>query len=321
MKKQLILILLLLLSQPGFSQKKTAAKGHKIDISDTVTINDIRQFLSIKSNNSELPVLLFLHGGPGTSLIAAAEGFTDKLKEEFIVVNWDQRQTGETLQLNASDQPLSTALIQSDALRVTEYLLQKFKRKKLYLVSHSWGSVPGFSIAAKHPELLHAYIAISPIIDQDKAATLTIEAIQDWAKQQHNQLAAQEIGKIRVPFETKEDLFYFQKWLFIKNGVDFAQKEDFRTNYYKWMDIWFPTWKESVAQNMFQSLKQLKCPVYFIEGNADQYKSHELVKDYYTFIKAPKKGFYWMEKSGHTVFNTEPEKLQQTIIGIKKETK
>jgi len=38
------------------------------------------------------------------------------------------------------------------------------------------------------------------------------------------------------------------------------------------------------------------------------------VKNYYHYIKAPKKGFYWFTKSGHTIFNTEPEKIQSVII-------
>ncbi|WP_316751935.1 hypothetical protein [Pedobacter gandavensis] len=36
--------------------------------------------------------------------------------------------------------------------------------------------------------------------------------------------------------------------------------------------------------------------------------------DYYKALKAPKKAMFWFEKSGHTVFNSEPEKLQQVII-------
>ena len=38
----------------------------------------------------------------GTSLVAVSEKFTDKLKDEFVVINWDQRETGETLKLNST---------------------------------------------------------------------------------------------------------------------------------------------------------------------------------------------------------------------------
>ncbi|WP_199724386.1 alpha/beta fold hydrolase [Taibaiella sp. KBW10] len=320
MKHFFSLLLILFIPFMAISQKRLPQKSAIIDTSDVVTINGIRHYLSIKGKDSGKPILFFLHGGPGTSMIETSETFSDQLRNAFIVINWDQRQTGATLQLNASVQPLSTSLLKDDANQMLAYILKKYKRKKLYLVSHSWGSVLGFDIAQKHPELLYAYIAISPIIDQDKAGQLTIDMLQDWAKSEHNVLAQEEIEKVKVPFETKEDLFYSQKWLFIKNGVDFAQKEDFKTNYYKWMNVWFPTWKESVTLNMFRSLSSVDCPIYFIEGNADQYKMHDLVKEYYAFIKAPKKGFYWMTKSGHTVFNTEPEKLQQTIIDIKKAT-
>lgn len=61
----------------------------------------------------------------------------------------------------------------------------------------------------------------------------------------------------------------------------------------------------------FDTLPEINTPVYFIEGNGDKQKSHYLVEDYYKFVKAPKKGMFWMKKSGHTIFNTEPDKLQK----------
>lgn len=75
-----------------------------------------------------------------------------------MVVQWDQRQTGETLKLNSSPEKLSLGLLQNDTEELINYLLQRFNRKKLFLVSHSFGSMLGFDFAAKHPESIYAYI-------------------------------------------------------------------------------------------------------------------------------------------------------------------
>lgn len=309
MKKIFVMTVLVLAASIG--RGETLAK---IDTTEIISIGGVKQFISIKGRNKDNPVLLFLHGGPGSSMVEAADKFTDKLQDEFVVVQWDQRETGQTLKLNASPEKLTVKLLQNDTYEVIKLLLKKFNHKKLYLVSHSWGSVLAFNMVDKHPELLSAYIAISPIIDQVKSAQLTEQTLKEWALKDNNELALKELNLVKIPFEKEEDLFYSQKWLFIRNGVEFAKKDDFRSKYYAWMSVWFPVWKESTGNNLFKSLPVVNCPVYFIEGNADGLSAHTIVEDYYKFLKAPKKDFFWFSHSGHTVFNTEPEKLQEVII-------
>lgn len=285
-----------------------------IDTTEIVEIGGIKQFIKLQGVDRTKPLLLFLHGGPGTSLIPVADTFTAKLKERFVVVQWDQRETGETLKLNHSTETLSLGLFQKDTDELINYLLQKFSRKKLFLVSHSFGSMLGFNFADQHPELLYAYISISGIVDQRQSERLTLEMLNKWARETNNDIAIKELALVKLPFENEDDLFYSQKWLFIHNGVDFAKEDGFKTKYHDWLAVWFPMWKKAVTNNLFKTLPVLKCPVYFIEGNGDKQQSHYIVEDYYKFLKAPKKAMFWFEKSGHTVFNSEPDKLQQVII-------
>lgn len=292
--------------------KKTATI--KIDTTEVVPIGGIKQFIKLQGTDETKPLLLFLHGGPGTSLIPVADTFTNKLKEHFVVIQWDQREAGETLKLNHSPEKLSLRLLQKDTDEIIQYLLKKFNRKKLFLVSHSFGSMLGFNVAEKHPELLYAYIPISAIVDQRKSEKLTMEMLNKWAKETNNDVAVKELALVKIPFENPDDLFYSQKWLFIHNGVDFAKEDGFKAKYHDWLAIWFPMWKQAVTNNLFKTLTKVNCPVYFIEGNGDQQQSHYLVEDYYKLLKAPKKDLFWFEKSGHTVFNSEPDKLQQVII-------
>lgn len=314
MRKALLVLTICLITFICNGQTAQKVENYKIDTSIIVNIGGIKQFVNIKSTNRNNPILLFLHGGPGTSLIPVADKFTDKLKDNFVVVQWDQRQTGQTLNLNPSPEKLTAELLQKDTYQLIQYLLKEFNQKKLYLCSHSWGSVLGFNIADKHPELLYAYIPISPIIDQNKSSQLTMDLLNKWAQENNNTIAIKELKSVKLPFETEDDLFYSQKWLFIHNGVDFAQKPEFKTNYYKWLAVWFPMWKQSVQNNLFKTLPAINCPIYFFEGNGDKQASHYIVEDYFKFLKAPQKKMFWFEKSGHTVYNSEPEKIQQIMI-------
>lgn len=319
--KKIVFIFLLLLGFYARSQKtENKISKTKIDTTEVVLLGEIKQFISIKGNNIKNPILLLIHGGPGSSLIPANEKFTERLLNDFTIVNWDQRATGETAKLNSPTTALNTALIKKDAIELITYLLKKFAQEKLFLVSHSWGSVIGFDVAQKHPELLYAFIPISAIIDQEKASIVTIDMLKKWAIVNKNEEALKELSLVQLPFEKPDDLFYTQKWLFIHNGVDFATEPEFKTKYYDWLSTWFEIWKESIKNSLFETLPKIDCPIYFIEGNGDKQKSHNLVKEYYTFLKTPKKKLFWMRKSGHTVFNSEPEKLQKVLLKIKKTT-
>src|SRR4051812_18023778 len=94
-----ILLLFLALSHWSFCQKP-------IDTSTTVTVGGIKQYIQIKGQDYAKPILLFLHGGPGGSLMSKTDQITGKLQQHFVVVQWDQRETGQTLRLNKSSQPL-----------------------------------------------------------------------------------------------------------------------------------------------------------------------------------------------------------------------
>ncbi len=285
-----------------------------INKQDQVLIGGILQTIDIKASDINNPILLFLHGGPGTSLMPVSESFTQLLQQHFVVVQWDQRQTGNTLKANASPQPLTVELLQSDATEMVAHLLKTYNKPKLYLISHSWGSVLGFDMATKHPEQLYAYICISGIIDQDKNTRLTMDLLTKWAKETSNKKAQQELALVKIPYESADDLFYAQKWLFIHNGVDFAKEADFKPTYYRWLAVWFPMWLKSVQGSRFEQIQEFQCPIYFFEGNGDQQQSHYIVEDYYNWIKAPKKDFFWFTKSGHTIFNSEPDKIQSVLI-------
>ena len=65
----------------------------KIDSLYDIAINGCQQKILVQSNDLNKPVLLYLHGGPGSSAIIFSHLYSQKLKDNFIFVNWDQRGT------------------------------------------------------------------------------------------------------------------------------------------------------------------------------------------------------------------------------------
>ena len=142
-------------------------------MSQAVEIGGIKQWINIKGTNGSNPVLLFLHGGPGNSAMSYAERFTNELQKHFVVVQWDQRESGRTAKLNTSDKPLTVAVMEEDAVDMINYLRTRFSQDKIYLMGHSWGGFLGLTVAANHPELLKAFMAISPMVYQVESERLS----------------------------------------------------------------------------------------------------------------------------------------------------
>ena len=286
------------------------AQSSPIDTAAAIDIGGIKQWISIKGTDDSSPVLLFLHGGPGNSAMGYASKFTGELQKYFVVVHWDQRESGKTAELNASDKPLSVALAENDAIDVINYLRRRFSREKIFLMGHSWGGFLALKIAADHPELLKACLAVSPMVDQLESERLSLKWMLDKAKQDGNKEALKELQSISVPFANGEQLYFHRSWLIKMAGRKSPSKSFVETWATKWLDVF----NEGSAINFFTTAPQLECPVYFFVGRKDLQTHFKLTEDYFNLLKAPAKNFYWFENSGHNLTTSEPARLQEIII-------
>ncbi|QQQ29176.1 alpha/beta hydrolase [Chryseobacterium indoltheticum] len=282
---------------------------------DTLFVGNIKQVVSY-SSSKDAPLILFLHGGPGSSRMKQAESFSNILQKHFTVVQWDQRGAGRTDALNKSSVPITLNLMENDTYELINLLLKKFNQKKLYLVGESWGTVLGFKMAEKHPELLNAYIAFSPVINQTKSEQIVLEKLKLDAKSKSNTEAQEELNKVKIPFNSYEDMYYSRKWMFSYDGHPFAEKDLPLLKQYMedWSKTWLPTWNEVMKQNLFVELPKIKCPVFFFLGEKDLQTNFGIANDYFQILKAPKKKMYAFKNAGHSVLTEEAEQVQKIII-------
>lgn len=282
---------------------------------DTLSVGKIKQIISYKETK-DAPIILFLHGGPGSSRMNQAETFSNELQKHFMVVQWDQRDAGRTLALNKSTVPNTLQLVENDTYEVITQLLKKFNKKKLYLVGESWGTVLGFKMAEKHPELLHAYIAFSPVVNQTKSEQIVLDKLIQNAKEKQNTEALKELKTVKIPFDDSDQIYYSRKWMFDYDGQPFAAKDTAVVKQYlkSWSDNWLPTWNDAIKQNLFVQLPKVKCPVYFILGEKDLQTNFTIAKEYYTILEAPKKQIYTFKDAGHSVLTEKAAEVQKIII-------
>lgn len=306
--KKVSLFVFLLMSVFCLSQLQTV----KMDTLLTVEIGGIQQAIEIKTDDTHKPILLFLSGGPGSSMMKNADSFTNILKNKFTIVQWDQRDAGKTLALNPSPIQPSVELMGKDTYEVINLLLKKLNQKKLYLLGSSWGNALGFYMVRNHPELLHAYYAVNPVISQLASEKGLLKTLKTHFKD--NPVAMEELEKVHFPFTNDEYMFYLRKWLFYKDGKEYVTSDDFKKGFLQWSKTWSPAWNEVMKIDLPKTLKKVDCPVYFFVGKNDIQTLTSITKEYYEQLKAPKKDLFLFENSGHQIHKDESEKFQNTII-------
>jgi len=309
MKKTALFILLLL-------SVFCLAQAVKVDTILTPEIGGIKQAIEIKTDDSTKPILLFLSGGPGSSMMKNADSFTHILKNKFTIVQWDQRDAGKTLALNPSPVQPSVELMGKDTYEVINFLRKQLKQEKVYLLGSSWGNALGFYIVRNHPELLHAYFAVNPVISQLASEKELLTILKNHFKE--DPVASKELASVHIPFTIDEDLFYLRKWLFYKDGKKNVTSDDFKKGFLQWSKTWSPAWNEVMKIDLPKTLKKVNCPIYFFVGKNDIQTSTAITKQYFEQVKAPKKDLFLFENSGHQIHKDEPELFQNTIMTLLK---
>ena len=283
-----------------------------VDTTAIFHINGIRQFARIKGKDVSKPLLLFLHGGPGGSLMQKFDNLSGKLQQHFVVVHWDQRETGETLRLNKTTQPLTLQLFYDDTHDLVDSLLKKFSKPKLYLIGYSWGSGLGFYIADKYPELLYAYLPVSPVIDGRRSDSISLSML----KEEMGKKAREELSVVKIPFQNGEQLYYHRKWLLKHEGQQLLGITFRKTFVEAWAATWFDVWSRSNAVNLFQSLPVVKCPIYFFAGKNDYNTNCSITSEYFNIITSPKKDLFLFRDAGHGLPETHSDEFQNIIIKV-----
>ncbi len=185
----------------------------KVTLHTAVEIGGIQQWVGAVGKDQGWPLLLFLHGGPGFSSRNYSKKFIKYLQDDFIVAQWDQRETGITAHWGPYQDSLTLDLFYQDTEEVIAYLLNKYSKNKLYLVGFSWGGLLGFNYAQKHPENIHAYVAVSSMVHNKASELLTRDWLIERAQSENNREALEALETTIFPYQSWEGLYQQRKWM------------------------------------------------------------------------------------------------------------
>src|SRR5580704_13617058 len=115
-----------------------SARG--VDEAMYVHLGDIDQWVTIRGEDRQNPVLLFVHGGPGDVTNPWSFALFAAWEKRFTVVQWDQRGAGRTLRKTGPSVALTMTLdrMARDGIELSEFLWKHLGKPRIVLVAHSF---------------------------------------------------------------------------------------------------------------------------------------------------------------------------------------
>ena len=312
-----------------------------IESLEAVRIGGIEQWIEVRGEDVNNPILLFIHGGPGIAFIPMAAAWQGPWEKYFTVVQWDQRGAGKTYASNDRElqrRTMNLEQMERDAVEVVNYLRQRFRREKIFVVGHSWGSVLGLWLAHEHPEAVYAFVGTGQAINMEQNEAMGYRDALEAARKQHNEEAVKQLESV-APYPPAEP--DFNKTSVVRNwerdllgppagsGPVFLDGRRIVTGlvsapeYSVWDDAeWVRAQmfslqtmhREAFKINLEPLGREFRAPIFFFEGRYDPYCRPALIAEYVETMQAPKKEIVWFEKSGHFPFFEEKQKFADELV-------
>jgi pimeloyl-ACP methyl ester carboxylesterase len=306
-----------------------------------IKLNGAKQCLMIRGHNVNNPIILYIHGGPGTPELPLIRHYNSELEKKFTVVYWEQRGAGKSLRNIFNNDDLQISQFVDDGYELSKYLIKRFGKEKIFIMGHSWGTIISVKLIVKHPELYFAYAGIGQVVCAKNGEELSYKYALAKAVESKNQKAIKELQRINnPPYLTIDNnknwykqLMTERKWLTYFGGVLHGQKNFnslikiyLQAAEYSLLDVarfaigssqsLKKLWPKMLETNLIDEGTDFKIPIYLLEGKFDYNCPTELAFDYFEKITAPKKEFILFEESAHNPNFEESVKFNNKIIEI-----
>lgn len=310
-------------------------KHYALDAEEWVTLNGDRQNIRVRTCNTENPVILFLHGGPGVCDRNWVMHYQSALAEHYTMVLWDQRGSGKSYRGSIKAKTPQVEEYIQDAKVLVEYLCEKFHQEKIAIACHSWGTVIGAPLAQRYPEHILAYIAQGQVVNGTENERISYEFCLEEAKRLRDKKALRKLegnGPKDGVYPSAKAMRAQRDCLTRYGGADYHHRGGLipsllipmiRMEGYSLTDI--PgyvqgalylsdvMWPQVVARDYDESIPALTMPVLMTTGRHDYNTPFALARQWYDKLQCPRKEWVWFEDSAHSPIKEEPEKWGQAV--------
>ncbi|HEX8546184.1 MAG TPA: alpha/beta hydrolase [Cytophagaceae bacterium] len=321
--------------QRGNNKKLNQQSAEGVYEKKFLRINGFEQYVTIRGCHKENPVLLIIHGGPGSSYTPFNVWLLE-WEKYFTIVQWDQAGSGKTFKKNGTSQKITFDILAKDGIALTNYMLDYLKKDKLLLVGSSVGSLVALKMIKQEPGLFAAYVGTdqnSPggIDDayrqitkntencKDTKSTKFLKAIgenrHNWTIEQYGKLMKVGIANCKTAPNMVYDLmlpaimydadYSMQDIKLMDQGMKYAMEQ---------------IYKELLTFDFDQLGIEFNVPIYVFQGKDDCITPYVSAEKYFQEIISPKKKFVPISNAGHLAMFCNPTQFLQELLKINLKT-
>lgn len=317
----------------GQKSKITTAKGIQENV--MIDINGMSQVLSIRGEDIDNPIILFIHGGPGVPTGCFDYLWQPELNKNFTIVTFEQRGCAKTF-YNNPEAEVSKELILQDIDTIVDYLRQRFNQDKVIIMGHSWGTILGTEYTYARPEKVKSYIGVGQVVNMSEGEQVAAQEAMKRATAQNdeeyievfkeNYDAFCSTHKIDESFMTYRSMepkylkgdkektmlqlasayltspiltFQDAKWFLIDSNKSLLDENN--------------TLTKGLFDFNGHEMRAYEVPMYFISGGNDYVTPFALAEKYCEEITAPDKAIKIIEGAGHNTYLDVPGEFSAAV--------
>lgn len=262
----------------------------------TFTLGGHEQKVLVEGKSKELPVVITLHGGPGTPIpfSVGCRGLFPEFTDKFIMVYWDQLGCG--INNYKIDDSFKIETFVTMTIDLLENIKKLFPDNKILIFSTSWGSVLSALVSTKMPEDIDGIVVSGQIVKSlffneevisalkkskipGRKLNIIKQSRRENASSKELQTISQCLSKYTDAYNNKNGrkppMSKIITGLMTSPDYSFKDFTAVMNNGYKGNNS---LWKELLQIDLTDTLVSVKVPYFIIQGETDIVASTGTVK-------------------------------------------
>jgi len=303
---------------------------HGVEETMFVPLGGVPQRIQIRGDDRRNPVLLFLHGGPGSTL-SPVSSLLRPWERHFTVVMWDQRDAGKTFARNGAVREMSLPRVSQDGIQLAQFLCRHLGKRKIIVLGESWGTMVGLELVVKRPDLFSAYVGTGQVVSIAEKEPVIYARTMERLRAGHDEDGIRQLADAGAPPYPSEVQMRVERSLSERSDIP-SERHLLRDMLpvaltapgWSLMDIYRSLQASEYAEDATFAADasydartfgtNLSLPFFIINGALDHIAPTDLAKRYFDQVRAPLKQFMVLNGVGHNAVLIEPDVFLHELV-------